>query len=665
MNDLELLSILDNLREDAIGSEWGDLDKEREEALDFYHGRPVGPLAPPDGEDRSRIVDRTTMETVEWILPSLIKIFLSDDVIQFDPVGPQDEEQARQESMIVNHLFQKEGGFMILYTWMKDCLLQRNSYIHTYFDDTSTTTVEEYSGLDENDLFELDAQYQGENLEYEIVEQDFDEVTGLVDLKIRVTDRNGAFRAKCIPPEGVRVSSRPFDRVQECHYIGYETLKTRSDLIQEGYDEDTVNSLPKHEENLNNGTAQARNTLTEEDHQDSYHEPMDEIEVYVEFLRVDYDGDGIAELRKVISVDGKILENEETDLVEMAYLTAVPMPHRHVGLSMHELLKDLVQIRTMLLRQFVDNVVNVNNPGLILDENTINVSDAMMDRPGRVIRGNGDVNNAYGILQVPDISGRLIGALEWTGSLAERRSGGQGQSLSADADVLKKSTKGAFVEGISAANQRVEAIARIFAETGIREMFLNFHALMVKHQGFRKLKKIRDQWVKVDPREWKKRDSLTINVGLGNTSQEQRLESLLAVADAQERAAQAGIVQPQNVYNLAEDITRALGFQVRGRYFTDPANLPPPQPAPNPLAEVEQIKQQGRQQSDQLKAQIQMLQKQIDVQQDAQEFALRARDVESQIEAREIDSVIKLEGSDRDDVRQAEEIKRAIDGADS
>ncbi len=676
MKDSELLSILRRREQDSLGGEYGDLQKEREEALDFYFGRAKGPLAGPDGEDRSQIVDKTLMETIEWILPTLIKIFLSDDVVQFDPMGPEDEQQAKQESAIVNHEFKRNGGFMVLYNWFKDTLLQKNGYVISSYDDSKMVMVEEYSGLDDMDLFSLAQDWEQNGLEYEFIE--YEEENGLYSLKVRLTDNDGKFVVDGITPENMRVTSKYFANIQKADYIGDRVIMTRSDLILAGFDKKLVDSLPKYTEETNEESL-TRNTLTEEDEHDTYDPATDDIELFREFIRVDFDEDGIAELRKVLRTDSKLLENEETDLVEYSSLTAIPMPHRHMGLSIHDLLKDLVQIKTMLWRQMVDNVVNVNNPGIIVDTNKLNVSDVLVDRPRRIIRAQGDVNNSYGLLETPEILGRVIPAMQFIETAAERRSGGSGASLAADADVLKSSTKGAFQDGLNAANLRIEAIARIFAETGVKALFLNLHAQMVKHQTFRKRQKILNQWVDVDPREWRKRESLSINVGLGNTSNEQRLENLMSIAAVQEKAAQAGIVQPDNVYNLAEDITRAVGFEAQGRYFTSPENLPPPQPQPNPLVEVEQVKQQGRKESDQVKAQIQVLQLQaqqdkerrdeaLKAQKEAEELRIKRDQLEldaantaSQIQSRSVEDALKKADADLKAVESSEAYQRALE----
>lgn len=618
LNDRQVLAILRLHQEQALGQDGttgragsgSDLQDERNAALDAYHGRPVGTLQGPDGIDRSSVVSKDILDTVEWIIPQLLRIFISDDVVDFDPTDITDEDLAKQESDVVNHVFLKEAkGFIVLLHWFKDTLLQKNGYIHVTWEDQTSVSVEDYTGLNELQvalLFQELAEEVGTAEDsdeaikrlregIEIIEQE--EKAGKFDLKIRITTKRGKVIIQGVPPEDMLVTARPFISTQDANYIGHQSFSTRSDLILDGHSKELVGDLPRHQDDFDEDEI-TRNTQADESNEDLTEDSsMDEIRIFEEYIRMDVDEDGIAELRRVIRTDSIILENDETDIVPYAFLTAVPMPHRHTGLSIYDLLKDLQEIKTNLWRQLIDNAVNANHPGHLYDLNKVDDPDELaVDRPRRLVGINGDVNNAVAPLQTESIINRLIPAIDLVDKTAEKRSGGSGASLAIDPSVLTQSTKGAFSQGLSAANQRIESIARIFAETGMKDLYWLIHAMLVKHQDFRRSRKIRNQWIDVDPRSWKKRDALSINVGLGNNSPDEVRQNLQMLAQIQERAAQAGIVTPENAFNLAEDLSAALGFKKSKRYFTRPEDLPPPEPQTNPLAEVEQIRQEANSQ---------------------------------------------------------------------
>lgn len=647
LSDNEILGHLCALEANSLGGQFGSgrsrggvsqLQADREEALDYYHGRAVGTLAGPDGEDRSSVVSRDLLDTVEWVLPKLVKVFLSDDVVELTPTGMGDEQQAKQETLALNHIFKKENsGFMVLYNWFKDSLLQKVGYVYSEWNDATVIEVEDYTGLREEILAKMILDWQKEGKQVEVVNQEWDEAANTYSIKVRTTSKDGRFRVQGIPPEHVRVSPSPFSSMQDCPYIGFEVTKTRSELLLDGFSRKLVDSLPAAEENEED---RVRDTTWDEANFTPADPSTEEIKLYREWVRIDVDGDGISELREFLRTESEILMNEETDLIPIASITPIPMPHRHLGLSFHDLLRDLAQINTALWRQMIDNTVNANHPGHVVDENRVNIDDMLVDRPRRIIRTMGDTTGAVTPLQTENIIHRILPILEYTEKTSEKRTGGTGASLAMNADVLQNSTKGAFEGGMSAANERIETIARIFAETGVRDLFRILHALMVKHQDFRKDFHIAGQWMEVDPRSWKKRDKLTVSVGLGTNSKEQIRQNQQMLF----QMAKDGLglyATPENVYNLVEDISSEMGFPAAGRYFTNPGKIPKQEPKPDPYIEGEKMKAQVKMQDRQmtlaqqmelakLENQIELLRMQSQQQQARQDDALELAKLELQ-----------------------------------
>ena len=113
---------------------------------------------------------------------------------------------------------------------------------------------------------------------------------------------------------------------------------------------------------------------------------MREIEVYEAYMKVDYDGDGIAELRRIVYAGHEILENEETDYVPFCSLCPIPMPHKFYGHSLADRTTDLQLIKTTITRQILDNLYLSNNARMMVVDGQANLDDLLTVTPGGVVR---------------------------------------------------------------------------------------------------------------------------------------------------------------------------------------------------------------------------------------------------------------------------------------
>lgn len=405
--------------------------------------------------------------------------------------------------------------------------------------------------------------------------------------------------------------------MQESAFVQHVTTKTRSDLIGMGLKKDYVDSLPSYR--MKDDESYNRDTVTDETElAENADKSMEDVEYKETYIRIDADDDGIAELRCIKVVGGKIPEgdswNYEIDSIPMSYLTPNRLPHRHVGLSIYDELKDLAEIKTALMRGTLDNTYQLINSEWLLNERA-NLSDFLQSRPNGVkrIMGKEPIGDAATQVIKQPIIQHVIPVLDYMDSLKESRTGVGRNVMGLDADTLKKTTEGAARQALQQANQKIEMIARVFAETGVKDLALAVHALLIKHQDKPKVVQLRNNWVQINPQEWKKRTDMTVSVGLGSGSQEEVRNNIMALGQIQERAAAAGIVLPKNVYNLATKAAKAFGFKQEGEFFSDPEGpevqqfQAQQQQQPNPLAEAEKIKGEFKLQSDQMKWQFDQL----------------------------------------------------------
>lgn len=619
MTDSELVAILDSLENSAIGSESNDMSTDRKSAEDYYLGRATGRLAAPDGPDRSSIVSRDLLETVEWALPELMEVFLAGDACEFEPLGPQDVEQARQQTKIVNHvILDKNPAFLIFSTWFRDALIQRNGYVLASWDDRSKQRVESYTGLTELQVLKFfsDVQARGERLDVLGMTDRVDDATGdpVMDVKVRITKPGGQVCIRNIPPEHVRVANDAKFSLQDASYAGFLDYPTRSDLISEGIDPDVVKGL-KAAEPRTSGESVNRDITSDEGLKAKIDESMETIEVKCSFVKIDYDGDGVAEQRYIRHSGNVVLQNDEAPCVQLVHLTPMLRPHRHIGLSYFDLVADLQEIQTFLKRQLIDNVVGGNHNELAVnDAAVIDYDDFLTRVPNGVLRVNGRPSDHLMPLSLDTVSHRILPVIQAFDDAREIRTGTGRATQGLDPDVLKQSTQGAYAQAVGASAAMKAMIARTFAETGVKDLMRLVQRLMTEYQDHVQQMQIEQQWLPVDPREWLHREHIRVKVGIGHQGKREQQQSLAAIAAMQKEIGAAGvpILTPENVYNLAEDTVRVFSYAAQtDRYFTHPSRMPPKQPEENPLVTVEKLKQRGRFISDQMHAKQSLIDRQL------------------------------------------------------
>lgn len=570
LTDDEVRAIIGERLSATLSSTQSELTTDRKQALDFYFGRPMGNEIP----GRSQVVSKDMMDTIEWMMPSMMRIFCQSEALQFDPVGPEDEQLAKQETGYVSHvLWKKNDGFMLIYNWVKDALMQKVGYVKYWWEDEQKVCYDEYSGLTLEQAAHT-LQTLGEEGDVEIVGSEETEEEGetYYAIKVRVKKKYGCAKCEPVPPDEVIVDRNCRGNIKKARFVGHlREQVTRSELIEQGYDRKRVEKLTSYSWSANLSEKLARDTVNE-----SLNDPsgtdtaMQELQLLECWTYLDKDDDGVAELRHFLLAGDDILEDEECPEIPWESWTPLPVPHRHIGLGIYDIMEDLQRIKTALQRGLLDNVYFTNAPRNAYDKNTVTLADLQINRPGANVGVDGPPAGAIVPITVQPIADRLLPVIGYIDEVKETRTGVGRMSVGVDADVLAQSTKGAYMDAKGAANQRIEAIARIFAETGLSSLYGSFHRLLMRHQDWPTRYKLRKEWVEVNPTEWQERANLTVGIGLGNSSKEETRSNLGLMATAQEKAAAVpGIVQPRNVFALASRIQTELGFENED-FFTDP-----------------------------------------------------------------------------------------------
>ena len=578
MNDNELKAVVRKALDQSLTVS-SELESDQGDALDFYYGRAYG----NEQAGRSQVVTREVLEAIEWIMPSLMRVFASGNkTVQFDPVGMDDEDSAELETKVVNHVFNKDNnGFEILHNWFKDALLQKVGYVKVFWEEEEEVVTESYSGLTDEALAEL-LEEGVEPIEHSQIEDvTVDEMGQQVftvyhDVKIRRVDKSGNLKIINIPQEEMRVSKNATSiSLDNVDFVAHCTEKTASDLLEMGYPKSLIEQLGSEDEE---GGLQNYREVYSENVDGENDQSMRLITVNEAFIRTDYDGDGIAELRRVVMSGNHILENDEWDIIPFAALTPIMMPHKHIGLSEADLVMDIQQIKSTLVRQMLDNLYLTNNPEKEVLASQVNLDDLLKSLPGGIkrVKQMGSIRE----IAVPFTAGASQPMLDLLDGMKEARTGVSRHTMGLDADTLAQSTKGAFQTGLRQANQRLEMLARVFAETGVKALFLKIHALLIKHQDKARELKIDSDWVQIDPTEWRERKSMSVVVGIGTGDKTESLMNLNQLREIQEQHLLQGspMVSMKNLYNTYEKMIELSELKDAERYFNDPDKLPPPEP---------------------------------------------------------------------------------------
>lgn len=362
------------------------------------------------------------------------------------------------------------------------------------------------------------------------------------------------------------------------------------------------------------------------------------------YIRVDFNGDGVAEYRRVVKAGTYVHENEVVDDHPFSLYTPILMPYKVIGLSFYDLVEDLMRIRTALSRQMLDNAYLANNPRTAVLQGQVNLDDLLNPQVNGVVRVKSDVNTALRTIDTQFIGPQALTMLEHFNQVRDTRTGVTEMNSALNAESLAKGAVGS--EGVQAlmqaGAQRLELIARVIAETGIKRDYLLMLKLVTQYQNRVQQVKINGRWLQVDPREWKNRYDMTVSVGIGNASRQQQVANLTLLGNAQKEALQIGLATPQNIYNTLTRLAESMGYKDSDQFFTAPKPGGMPNQGPPEAVQVEQLKQQGQQQLAQIKAQSD-----IQVARMTQEFqaaqAQQETELEAQRNAQELQNQMALE----------------------
>lgn len=647
MTEDQLKALTDGEMRQALGYYSGRLGMQRLKAMAYYLGEAKLDLSPPEVEGRSSVISPDVRNTIESMLPQLmVKFCGGDEVVSFEPQKPGDEKKAEQATDYINHLFYvRNDGERIAYNWMKDALLSKNGIVKVWWDNRTEETREEYEALTDVELAQLmdddevtiteqrsypdedaaeqkqkaieqaqqqlaqaqQAAQQGNAQAMQAAMQMQAQIDNamqqppamLFDVVCKRSKKGGRVCVENVPPEEFLISRNAKD-IETARFIGHRIARTASELESMGYKDvdqissDTDASVAMNMERIERLQYDDEMAYNTSDMLVTMDRSQRIIWVTECWVRVDYDGDGISELRRVVRAGDRILENDVVDCAPFVSITPVPMPHKFFGLSVADLAMEGQKINTQLLRGGLDNMYLQINGRYFAVDGQVNLDDLLTSRPGGVVRMK-QAGMAGRLDQGMGDQSFMFTMMEYMKGFQEDSTGWTRYNQGADGDSLNQTATGVN-QITNRADMRLDLIARNFA-TGFRELFRLMLKLCAQYQKKEDVVKLRGEWVPVNPRDWANGFDTTVNVGLGTGNKDQTIAHLMALNQQQQLGLQIGTATPQNVYNGQAELTKAMGFKSPDRFFVDPTKQPPKPPQPGPF-EIEQMKAQLKAQTD-------------------------------------------------------------------
>ena len=601
--------------------------------MKYYLGEPFG----NEIEGRSEIVTTDVRDTIEYIMPSLMRIFTThNNVAEFEPEGPEDVQMAQQATDYVNYVFNRQNnGFKVLYDVFKDALISKTGIVKHYWEEKTEVSTENYTNLTEIEYQSILANDDMEVIEHtetvvqKAVTDDFGNLISPKvvehDVKVKKTKDNGQVRVVSVPPEEFLVSRRSTS-IEDASFVCHRVKKTVSDLILEGYDPAVVEDLPTY--TTNNAEYDEERIARFSFDDDSI--PADEGEgpsrkVWLEecYIHIDYDDDGIAELRKITKGGNIILDNEEIDSVPFSTICPLPIPHKFHGMSIADTVQDIQLIKSTIMRNLLDNMYLTNNARYAVLAGQVELDDLLSSKPGGIVRMRAP--GAVTALPTPQIQPYAFQMVQYLDGIREERSGVSKMSQGLNPDVLTSHvTSGAISAATESAMQRIELIARIFAETGIKDLFRNIYSLIQRYENRQKMAYLNGKFVPIDVSKWKEKLNCTVNVGVGSGSQNSKMQTMSGIMTILQTVVQNGgmgsLVTPQNLYNAISEFITQSGYKNSDMFISNPQMMPPQAP-PEPSLDEKVAAQKAQVELQKLQLQAQELE--IDTQLKAQELKLK------------------------------------------
>jgi hypothetical protein len=582
-----------------------EVSQERADNLDYYNQALLG----NEVSDRSQVVTSDVFDVIETVHADMMEIFAgSDEVVNFEPTGREDEEAAKQATDYAQLVWSSDNpGFENMYDALKNALLQKTGVFKVSWEpegESKRVEMENVSAMAVERLMtdpEIEIVGSEERTRHVENEMGLPVPETVYDLTVIHTPQEGRVRVDVVAPEHF-LKSQDWNGRDRPRLVGEERPMRVSDLVEMGYDFEELDKIAGGFDTLHGLEQVARRQSmgqwhTEQDNDSD--RSMRELTYRELYVRLDWDDDGVAELRQITCVGPAfhILDNSEVDDDPYVDFAAIRMPHTAIGKAYADLLRDLQKLKSTIWRQTLDNIYLINNQRAAISDK-VDLQSYLDGTPGSAIMVNTQLADVSGHIapQMPVPIGHItFPMLEYVDTVREGRLGVTRYSQGTDASSLNK-TAGGISMILGRSQRRMMALARLIAETGVKPAFKKILRLIVERQDRPRTVRLRNKWVEIDPRSWNADMDVKVKVGLGHGTKEQQMFMAQTLLQIQREVVkmQGGTAGPHvtdaELHNAFTRVVEALGYREVDPYFRDPEGFQPPQAPPDPKMIVEEMR---------------------------------------------------------------------------
>ncbi|MCZ6898344.1 MAG: hypothetical protein O7D95_06545 [Betaproteobacteria bacterium] len=645
MDEDQYLSVINAFETDAI--QYNRIfNVENEELQRRYKGDPYGDELP----ERSKIISNDVQDVVEADMPSLARTFLGASkicVFEAQTEDPKEIEEAKEKTEYIDWIVRgQEDSFRVQFGFLKDVDIQKLGALKFFMEDIVEKRIVSHEDISFEELAELEESLDGEDVEsIEIVTRS--EIRGeppidgqpdnqRLDVEFEVTRNTRRARVMGIPLESFIISTNAVDE-ESANLVGDRVKLSRGELLQEGHSMETVISLPTAAATSSQESTTTDSTLAQirfDDNGDVSKESFSAwatqmVEITDMVVKIDKDGDGVAERRHIVKSGDVILEDEPFEVVPYAITSAILMPHTAIGISRAELAAPTARIKTALIRGIADNSYGHNAPQMGVNEN-VNQDDLLTKRPNGIVRVEGKENpgNSLFPINIEYIGDKALQVVQYFDNARAQTTGTLLASQGLQGDTFEKETATRFTGVQEKGAEKIELVVRVIAETAYKRLYNGLAWLVSQYQTTEVEIKVLGKPLTVNPANWKHKHLATSTIGLGAGDGERTTETTSAILSLQRQLKAEGsvLVDDVKIYNSIDSMLKTLDIHNTAEFFNNP-EVPDQllkaqneiltstvqqlqqilEQSQNPLAEAETIKAQAQANTNQTRAQVSLI----------------------------------------------------------
>lgn len=581
----ELASLVDRAIHSSVGFYDSKLSQEREDVLSYYNGK----LPRPVHSGNSRYVSMDVFDSVESMKAILLETFSAGNkIVSFDPQGPEDVLDARVATEYCDYVVHRQNdSFQIFSDVIQDGLMARVGVVKVYWDKIEEEVEEEFEGITADDVDIL-----ASSPDVSSVKVEMDPMTGLFSGELKRTLDKSKICIDVIPPEEFLITPQARS-IKEAPFVAHRTRKTYSDLLKMGYDKKLVMSIGAEDdaELTMDPEFLARHDSVGADRlnldADEIQEQSKYVMVYECYLYLDMKGDGETKLHKVTKSGNVILDVEEVDAKPFKAFCPLPVPHAFYGTNYAHKVIPTQNARTVLMRGILDHTVTTNNPryGVVKGALT-NPKELIENRFGGIV----NMTRPDGVfpLQQASLNPFVFQTIQLLDEDKEEVTGVSKLSQGLNKDAVSKQNSAGMVESlVGMSQQRSKIIARNFS-TFIKELYLEVYRLALAYENEEKIIEVAGAFQRVSPNTWADRKDVSVELRLGYGEQEREAQKYMMVHQMLSAdPTMQELYQPNNRFAMVKAILEKGGIKNVAEFLTSPEQVPPKQPDPMLLKQIE------------------------------------------------------------------------------